>query len=385
MTAYGLAMKAGDKKNSWMSEITNDILDCVEKNPAAIIDLADSSLYASLDYLNSTWLNMAADTRSGIEANITNALGGFGRNVKLREKFASGERGDLNIRDCWGKKITAINLPEDLGVSGKIINVFLKTLLFNEAKRRQTINPEIRFKQQLAFIADEFQTLITADPNSTSDATFPNVCRSTGVFYMVATQGIVALEQSIGLNSTMNFLNNMRNKIFLQIEEAQTMDFAKKLAGKSLRFYTYDNATFESYESMRREIGFDPTLMLPATLQKWHLSEIGFFFSLFNLTSTFKFSGIRKKYVADNRYIASNLEGNLNASLESYKSAAWRAEDKNSDYMKSGNEIVDVLSETDLIQMGRSHAYAFVRRAGHNRQDIVQLQDISLVLPKILS
>ena len=133
-SAYRLALSAHDV-NGWMKDIEADILDTIENDHSAIADIAQSDLYASLRYLRTVWPQMAKDTRSGIEANITNALGTFEADVRLREKFASGEQADITIAELWGNKITCINLPDsEYGAAGKIINVFLKTLLFNEAK-----------------------------------------------------------------------------------------------------------------------------------------------------------------------------------------------------------------------------------------------------------
>lgn len=299
VSAYRLALDA-QNIDGWMKQIEADILNCIENDFAAISDLAKSDLYASLRYLRSTWPMIAKDTRSGIESNITNALGNFEADVRLREKFASGEKVDITIDECWGNKITCVNLPDsELGNAGKIINVFLKTLLFNKAKLRQSIDPDIAAKQQLAFVADEYQSLITADVSGISDATFPNISRSTGLFYIVATQGIVGLEQAIGQHAAANFMNNMRNKIFLQIEESATMNFAKMLAGKTMRFQSYDGGHHESFESMRRESGFDPVLRGAARLERAVSEKAGLLTGLFNSFGEFQLSVVRKMFEYD--------------------------------------------------------------------------------------
>lgn len=42
--------------------------------------------------------------------------------------------------------------------------------------------------------------------------------------------------------------------------------------------------------------------------------------------------------------------------------------------------MVDVLSDSDLVQMGRTNAYCFIWRSGHSRQDIVRLTVISKIV-----
>ncbi len=373
VSAYRLALDA-QNVNGWMKQIEDDILNCVENENESILDFAKSDMYASLHYLRSVWPMIAKDTRSGIESNITNALGNFEADVRLREKFASGEKADITVGEFWGNKITCVNLPDsELGNAGKIINVFLKTLLFNEAKRRQAADPDIASKQQLAFVADEYQSLITADVSGISDATFPNISRSTGLFYIVATQGIVGLEQAIGQHAAANFMNNMRNKIFLQIEESATMNFAKMLAGKTMRFQSFSGDHHESFESMRRESGFDPVLRGAAVLQSAVSERAGLMTGLINSFGKFELSDVRKMFVFEG---STRMFGMPNRNDDS-RAEGNRVEDKNSDYMKSGNEMSDVLSDSDLVQMGRTHAYCFIWRSGHSRQDIVRLTDIS--------
>lgn len=382
---YEVAMQAKDSKaDSVVAKMESDILDCVENDPTRIADLANVGLFASLEYLRETWPAMAKDTRSGIEANITNALGLFVSNVELRRKFASGEHADITIDEMWGRKITLVNLPESLGNAGRIVNVMLKSLLFNKAKLRQAAVPDIKNKQQLAFLADEYQALITSDlASGFTDSSFPNVARSTGLFYFVATQGIRALEQAVGEISAANFINNMRNKIFLQIEEPATMDLSKKLAGKTLRFYSYDNDDFESYEAMRREVGYEPSLLGEATLSTSLQNEAGLIPGIWGSGIKFDFGGSRKKFEAKTESIrraVSKAQSGIGAGVNEHH----RAEDKNADYMKSGNEFHDVLTDSDLMQMGRTHAYVCISRAGHLRQDIVSLQGVQALMPELI-
>lgn len=370
---YEFAMKAKDSgKESVMAKIEGDILNCLANDPEQLGTLAGVDLFASLEYLRVTWPTMAADTRSGIEANITNALGLFASNMALRRQFASGEASDLTIDDMWGRKITLVNLPRSLGNAGRIVNVMLKSLLFNRALERQAADPKIRDKQQLGFLADEFQSLITADISAGfTDSSFPNECRSTGLFYFVATQGIRALQQAVGEDSALNFMNNMRNKIFLQIEEQATMAYAQQLAGKALRFLVFDNADHESVEAMRRETGQDPALLGSAVLTKDVKKSAGIW-ALFSAWRKFKFDGLKRKFGETGSMSVGDM---FNPEVsKTIANNDKRAEDKHSDWMKSGNEAQDILSTSDLMQMGRTHAYMCITRGGHLRQDLIKLR-----------
>lgn len=118
--------------------------------------------------------------------------------------------------------------------------------------------------------------------------------------------------------------------------------------------------------------GFDPVLRGAAVLERRVSERAGLMTGLMNSMGKFELNEVRKMFVFTGRTF--NM---FNPSDTSGRSESNRIEDKNSDYMKSGNEMTDVLSDSDLVQMGRTHAYCFIWRSGHSRQDIVRLTDIS--------
>jgi hypothetical protein len=59
--------------------------------------------------------------------------------------------------------------------------------------------------------------------------------------------------------------------------------------------------------------------------------------------------------------------------MGSMQSAHWRAEDLTRDYRKEGNELSPALTASDMIHMGRWHAFAHIQRAGSMRQDIITI------------
>ena len=81
-------------------------------------------------------------------------------------------------------------------------------------------------------------------------------------------------------------------------------------------------------------------------------------------------AGVASAYGADTRFMA----GDESAQVHSLQSAVWRAEDLERDYRKSGNEMVDAVAASDLIHLGRWHAFAQVQRAGAVRQDIIMVE-----------
>lgn len=166
-------------------------------------------------------------------------------------------------------------------------------------------------------------------------------------------------------------------KVTKLLTHSTTMQFARMLAGKAMRFQSYSSSHHESFESMRRESGFDPVLMGAAVLNDRIKKKSGLFTGLFNSCTRFKLSDVQKMFVLSDS--GSSFLINPNKADDS-RSEYNRVEDKNHDYMKSGNEMVDVLSDGDMVQMGRTNAYCFIWRSGHSRQDIVRLTDISKIV-----
>ncbi|MGH8429708.1 MAG: type IV secretory system conjugative DNA transfer family protein, partial [Solimonas sp.] len=241
-----------------------------------VAEYAGAELMDAIRYVRSQWLRLADATKTGITANVTNAMAPFASNVKLRGAFATG-RGQrlMKIADAWGS-ICLVNVSSlEYGIAGRIVNVMLKTLLYTEARKREMANPDIGLDEKLLFVADEFQDLITADVAGMSDSNFWNVARSTGTIGFVSTQGMASLEQAVGRIAAENFALQMRSKIFLRVEDPATMEYAKKLAGKTLRSYTFESDRYESFEALVREQGVNPLESGPARIIELPNNYIG--------------------------------------------------------------------------------------------------------------
>jgi len=353
------------------SEAINAVVDATQ-NPSlrsVLLPMVTPELTYAVRYLSTTWQEMASDTRTGVIANITALMSPFATNVALRKAFASGSGERLmSIAECWGR-ITLTRISElEQGLAGRVINVFLKTLLYAHARRRELADSQIGFREKMLFVADEFQSIVTSDVAGPSDSTFWNVARSAGVIGVLATQSLSAIEQAIGRIATDNLAQQMRTKLVLSLEDAGTIDYCKKLAGKSLRSYTFDNARFESFESMQRETLWDPLSGSPARLRPDDSAicrdvaraALG----LFGVFAPIRFTEWLAAVEVDQRFDDDDDGG---------KSAAWRAEDKRDALMQSGNVEEDILRSEDLVLMGRAHAFALVNRAGVARLDIIEL------------
>ena len=253
-------------------------------------------------------------------------------------------------------------------------------------------------REQMFFIADEYQTLITVDTKegAMSDSSFPNISRSTGTAIIAATQSYAALKQAVGEVSADNFCHQMRTKVFLQVEDPSTIEFIKKLSGKSMRSYVYDAKGFESYDAMMMMqsgvsdlamqgvadisiMNDDPTnpalLAAGAEMALSPSSEVSANDAVHNHDKTRKvdttFVPTLRKVRGKGGHIDSN-EDQIKAAMQQ---ATWRTEDLQHKSLSEGNQDMEVFRDDDFTTMGRNHAYMFVQRAGKSRQDFVMLDD----------
>lgn len=347
-------------------------------------EVTTKEVYDSIAYLESSWRDMASETRTGIVANVTQLLDGFAGAGVLRERFASGNPADtISIAAALNGRVVlnALSSVED-GLPARIVTVLIKTNLYREARVREAayrqgktpVKPQDR---PCAVVMDEVQEIITVDATSgLSDATFWNVARSTGVAGIFATQTAAGLYQAVGQDSATNFMQQARSKVFFRTEDRDTVEYACWCAGKYERNRVYDDGHRESIEYRGLIDGWDPLLAVDETETIQGGARV-FFRSALALVSperlTLGLAQSRRAYEDDARFVpkVTSGEGGDVAQIQALQSAAWRAEDLERDYRKSGNELVEALAISDLIHMGRWHAFAQIQRAGAVRQDII--------------
>lgn len=318
----------------------------------------------SVVWLRGTWLPMATETRSGIVANVNVVLGKLSGARALADRFFRGTFADtVDVEHALNGGVLMVAVGEtEWGMAGKIVNVWLKTRLYVAARKRLVTDPEACRRTSCALVADEFQMLVTAGPDS--DTTFWNVARETGVFLIAATQSIAALHQVLGADQTANIVNLLRSKIILKTEELSTIDYVRKLAGELPRAWEPE-ARFFSTQGARELAQPDRTPALPHA----RTSQ-----ALWPTVPRLETTAMRDAVSLDPRFILRKaLSGDNTQAISSEQSAAWRQEDKAKDALVSGLQWRPKV-ESDELLLGSGFAFAIVQRAGGDRADIIDLQ-----------
>lgn len=390
------SMKKDDEALIWraMKEVNADILRRYDDpSDAGFIGLEVEEIEDAIGFFLNSWNNLAEDTRSSIGAHINIALGGFSNNMALRRSFGNGgfdkrQNGKMiSISEAWGS-IFLLNIPmAETGSAGRLTNIFLKTLFYMEARKRQVdyvnqYGPDavaLEKLQRIFFVADEFQELVSADPSGESDSSFWNVARSTGTSGIVAVQSHNGLIKQIGEAETNNLLNQFRTSIMLLLEDNTSVEMAVKRSGTTLRSYTYDNDHHESYAMMVMENKED---ILMRGAYRYSDESAAVCNSLLDILYVwFPIQFIKKslfdidyRFVKGASFNINDPTAGISHYNESLKAATWRAEDRLSRYMSEGNNEVPLLKQSDITSLGSSYAVMYVQRAGGIRMDIVKIQ-----------
>ena len=346
-----------------------------------LLDHADQSLLECVEYMSSTWLAMAQETRSGVQANTDTLLSGFAQNALLRERFATGAAQRVtSVNQVWNNKVVLVNLSSlEYGTAAQVILTFMKIALYREARLREIKMGESCRDQRVCLMIDEWQEMVTADSKGISDSTFYNVNRSTGLFAVCATQSRKALDMVIGHEATDNLLTNFRHRICLRVEDPATSAFFVDLAGKTLRSRVFFNDVKASWSALVNEVGGDPLITCePATIESVCDSSPARFVStaLFNLQGLFdsvetQTEALRSAYdVQINRGFA---ESDANADAHWEAQLELKSHDEILAQRRDGKEIVDSLAPADLYTMGQARAFCYTMRAGQSQVDIVNL------------
>lgn len=354
-------------------------------------DRVDNSLFESITHMTGAWREMAVQTQSGLKANINNALSKLLRNDDLRTQFASGGAPKLMSMAEAYQAITMININSmKYGNAGTMINIFLKTLLYAEAMRRQDLDEDIGKKEKMVGMFDEMQEMITVG-GELDEGSFPAISRSTGFVYCSATQTVSGLINKIGEHATTTFLNQCGTKAFMRVDDEATLKLAVSLAPTVMRSEVYRSDMYESYEMMCAQTGRDifnyevNRPRLPAPTEEDVIRDlISSLWLMKHAAVPIEYKTNVETIEEDHRFLPTpgsvvDLSGNgsnageFNAYMGALGQAAHRAEDKRETLLTQGNSEEKALSEDDFHDLGNDYMFLFAQRAGSVRRDIVRL------------
>jgi len=353
-------------------------------------------LSESIAFVEGVWQTMPAATRNGVVTTLSELMDGFSNAPDLTRYFingapttAAGEPAlQARLQEAFNGKLLLVTLAsaED-GLPARLVTMFLKTALYRIAREQMSADREVAFTARCVMVMDDVHELATTDPASgLSDATFWTIARSAGLAGVFATQSLAALEQTMGEQGAESFVESARSKIFLRTEERRTVDYACWCAGAFERNRVYQDGQRESIEQRLLLDGFDPLSPLDDDME-------------IDGSTRDLLRAAQALIIPDTVTAGARMRGEAgvlrdrqaDASAEAASETGARIEDAlgqggdgdgqrvslpgrfaNDAVLRSaGNEIQPALRASDLLHMGRWHAFAHIQRAGAVRQDII--------------
>lgn len=191
------------------------------------LDARDPRCNLCLNYFANEWIDLACETRSSIQAYVTNMLDPF-----LMEPYATmfSGRSTCRVSDMVDSgKILYVNMPvADKEVMARMVGTFVKLEYFREVLKR----PDK--KRPSFFLCDEFQVFFTTNQDK-GDCDFFERSRQSNHANIIATQNLPALlRQSPKREPVTNLLGNCAVKIFLRNTDQETNEYGSQLFGQQL-------------------------------------------------------------------------------------------------------------------------------------------------------
>lgn len=139
-----------DSKSELLTHAIYSIYEDYEVFPERLADVMTLERIQSIGALITEWQDLPSETKGGIKANMTRVMDGY-NNSRLHPFLTGLGENMIKIADIW-KHIMAFDLSTDYyGQTGKMIQLIVKTLVYEEA-----VNRQMRYSGRVVEISDTF-------------------------------------------------------------------------------------------------------------------------------------------------------------------------------------------------------------------------------------
>lgn len=148
---FSLAVRDGNRGNQLLAHCITAIYKCIKHTPERIADLINQERLDSITTMITTWQNdLTAEMKGSFQQVIKRFLAGM-NNEKLRPFLTGIGENAISVKNLW-QYLTAFNLDTDkYDVAGKFVLLFIKTLINEEAVKRQQ-----RYSRRVIELSEHF-------------------------------------------------------------------------------------------------------------------------------------------------------------------------------------------------------------------------------------
>ena len=207
--------------------LLREALDELIQRPAteALIQLAD--------FFHTTFVDAKApEQREGIEGTVKTYLGFF-LDPDIAAVFSSDEPNTVEIADVDRGAVIATSMPQRFVSERRYINTYLKILFFYHALRRYELPRRDQGAcNQLLFIADEYQEVVTASEDGVSDHTIIDRIRGAKCAIIAGMQSEVSADPAIGKDKRKVLALNFRSRFIFRAADTEGATASADFIGK---------------------------------------------------------------------------------------------------------------------------------------------------------
>lgn len=170
-------------------------------------------------------------TISGVQGNVLQILSPF-NHPDMVDAFSSTS--DVCIEDVINKgAIFLIQVPlPNWGMAGKSAYNMIKLRFFNVMQQRES-QPNWNKKRPVFFMCDEYQEIVSANKDGTSDLSFWDKSRSSKTIGVISAQAITSFYAVLQQRDLADaILQNFRQKLCFKTEDETTIRYFSRLAGQ---------------------------------------------------------------------------------------------------------------------------------------------------------
>ena len=207
------------------------------------------------DFFHSTFIEAKApEQREGIEGTIKTYLGFF-LDPDLAEVFCSDQPNTFEIADVDKGAIIATSMPQRFVSERRYVNTYLKILFYYHALRRYEMpKREQEKRNQLLFVADEFQEVVTSSQDGLSDHTIVDRVRGARCAIIAGMQSEVSADPAIGRDRRKVLALNFRTRFIFRAADAEGATASAEFIGKKKVWkQTTSSKAWSSATRSRRE------------------------------------------------------------------------------------------------------------------------------------
>jgi len=190
-------------------------------------------LNSYLHYYQDIFRNFDIKVQSGVRATVAQVLSPF-NHPDLIDAFCLSGGEMIDMTSILAGKLLCVDLPlSRWGMGAKVVYTLIKLRFFNLMQSRH-LHPQLNQTRPVIFLCDEYQEIVSANPDGLSDLSFWDKSRSSHTIGLISAQSVSSFYAAVGRREVVHaLLQNFRHKLCFCTEDPDTIEFLQKMMGQA--------------------------------------------------------------------------------------------------------------------------------------------------------